>query len=156
VIHFAAHAIANRESPLDSAIILSPQGGDYKLYSRDIASSSLRADLVTISGCRSAGARAYAGEGLVGFAWAFLQAGARNVIAGLWDVSDRSTAELMDRMYEEIARGAPSAVALRRAKLDFVRKPANFRKPYYWAAFQLFTRGDASRALYASQKTYSH
>ena len=35
------------------------------------------------------GARAYAGEGLVGFTWAFLSAGAHNVIAGLWNVDDR-------------------------------------------------------------------
>ena len=50
----------------------------------------LNAALVTISACRSAGARTYAGEGLVGLTWAFLEAGAQNVIAGLWDVSDRS------------------------------------------------------------------
>jgi CHAT domain-containing protein len=36
----------------------------------------LHAELVTVSACRSAGERAYAGEGLVGFAWAFLRAGA--------------------------------------------------------------------------------
>jgi hypothetical protein len=57
----------------------------------------LRADLVTLSACRSSGARTYAGEGLVGLARAFLQAGAGSVIAGLWDVSDQSTSEMMDR-----------------------------------------------------------
>ena len=48
---------------------------------------------------------AEAGEGLVGFAWAFLRAGAQRVIAGLWDVDDRSTADLMGRVYAEIALG---------------------------------------------------
>src|ERR1051326_5788361 len=47
----------------------------------------------------SAGTRTYAGEGLLGFAWAFLNAGAHAVIAGLWDVSDVSTSQLMDRLY---------------------------------------------------------
>jgi CHAT domain-containing protein len=139
-IHFSAHAVANRESPLDSAVILSPQGDSYKLYARDVAALPLHADLVTISACRSAGARAYSGEGLVGFTWAFLQAGARNVIAGLWDVSDRSTSELMANLYSEMAKGLGPAEALRAAKLTLLRSAGAYRKPYYWAPFQLFTR----------------
>ena len=104
-VHFTAHAAANVESPLDSAVILSGPDDAYKLYARDVAEMPLRAELVTVSACRSAGERAYSGEGLVGFAWAFLRAGARQVIAGLWDVDDRSTAELMDRLY---ARSRPA------------------------------------------------
>jgi CHAT domain-containing protein/Tfp pilus assembly protein PilF len=138
VIHIAAHAEVNRQSPLDSAVILSPAADGYKLYARDVMNIPLQAELVTISACRSSGARAYAGEGLVGFAWAFLQAGAHSVIAGLWDVADRSTALLMDKMYEEIAAGKAPAEALREAKL-FVLRTAH-PKPYYWGPFQLYSR----------------
>ena len=81
----------------------------------------LRADLVTLSACRSSGARTYAGEGLVGLARAFLQAGAGSVIAGLWDVPDHSTSEMMDRMYQQIAAGVAPAESLRQAKLSFLR-----------------------------------
>ena len=77
----------------------------YKLYARDVAEMPLHAELVTVSACRSAGERAYSGEGLIGFAWAFLRAGASRVIAGLWDVDDRSTADLMDALYAHIAAG---------------------------------------------------
>ena len=139
LIHFAAHAVANRESPLDSAVILSGGPDSFKLYARDVARMPLRAELVTISACRGAGARMYAGEGLVGFSWAFLQAGARNVIAGLWDVSDRSTALLMSRLYAEQLQGKGPADALRAAKLSLLAEPA-WRRPYYWAPFELFTR----------------
>jgi CHAT domain-containing protein len=139
LIHFSAHARANRESPLDSAVILSRRQDSYKLYARDVAAVPLKAELVTISACRSAGARQYSGEGLVGFSWAFLQAGARNVIAGLWDVNDRSTALLMSRLYEELERGKAPAQALRAAKLAFLENPV-YRKPYHWAPFELFTR----------------
>lgn len=134
-IHFTAHATANRESPLDSAVLLA--GG--KLYARDILSTQLVADLVTISACRGVGTRLYSGEGLVGFAWAFLHAGARNVIAGLWDVNDQSTSRLMQILYREIAAGQAPAAALHTAKLDLVRSNGNLRKPYYWAPFQLYT-----------------
>ena len=92
-----------------------------------------------MSACRSAGERAYSGEGLVGFAWAFLRAGASRVIAGLWDVDDRSTAELMDRLYAGIAAGDTASHALREAKLVMLAQGGNYAKPYYWGPFQLFT-----------------
>jgi CHAT domain-containing protein len=94
---------------------------------------------VTVSACRSAGGRAYAGEGLVGFAWAFLKAGASNVIAGLWDVNDKSTTKLMAGLYKRIGEGSPAADALREAKLDLIRGGGAYAKPFYWAPFQIYT-----------------
>ncbi len=138
VVHFTAHAAANAESPLDSAVILSKDGSGYKLYARDVAEQPLSAGLVTISACRSAGERTYAGEGLVGFAWAFLRAGAQRVVAGLWDVDDRSTADLMGHVYAEIAQGHTPSAALRHAKLAMIAAGGAAAKPYYWAPFQLF------------------
>jgi CHAT domain-containing protein len=139
LVHFTAHATANRESPLDSAVILSGPDDAYKLYAREVAELPLRAELVTVSACRSAGERVYSGEGLVGFAWAFLRAGSRRVIAGLWDVDDRSTAELMDVMYARLAAGDSPPRALRAAKLALLTKGGVTAKPYYWAPFQVFT-----------------
>ena len=138
-VHFTAHAAANLESPLDSAVILTGPDAAYKLYARDVAALPLRAELVTVSACRSAGERSYSGEGLIGFSWAFLRAGASRVIAGLWDVDDRSTVELMDRLYAQIAAGETAARALREAKLSLVAKGGNYSKPYYWGPFQVFT-----------------
>jgi len=140
LVHFSAHAVANKESPLDSAIILSSDGRDFKLYARSVITVPLKADLVTISACRSAGARSYQGEGLVGFVWAFLQAGAHHVIAGLWDVTDSSTPGIMDALYSEIAAGNSPADSLRAAKLQMIRSKQGYRKPYYWGPFQIYSR----------------
>jgi CHAT domain-containing protein len=139
IIHFAAHATANVESPLESAVVLSGPDTGYKLYARDVADKPLDAELVTVSACRSAGERTYSGEGLVGFAWAFLRAGARRVIAGLWDVDDRSTAGLMDELYAGIQAGRGPARSLRDAKLALIRQGGQLANPYYWGPFQLFT-----------------
>jgi len=139
-IHFVAHGTASRLSPLDSAIVLSKDSANsdsFKLYARDIIQHRLHADLVTISACYGSGERAYSGEGLVGLAWAFLRAGARNVIAALWEVSDASTDQLMDHFYAELAKGSPPDAALRAAKLSLLKNSA-FRNPFYWAAFQLY------------------
>jgi CHAT domain-containing protein len=140
-IHFVAHGTASRLSPLDSAIVLSKgtaESDSFKLYARDIVQHRLHADLVTISACYSAGERAYSGEGLVGLAWAFLRAGAHNVIAGLWEVTDASTEQLIDRFYDELDKGASPDGALRAAKLSLLHG-SPFHNPFYWAPFQLYT-----------------
>ena len=144
-LHFVTHGTASRAQPLESAVILSkePASDNYKLYARDIVTRHLNAELVTISACNGSGTRAYSGEGLVGLSWAFVRAGAHNVIAALWEVSNApSTAQLMDVFYKGLSRGEDPASALREAKLTFLRSPsANsvFKKPYYWAPFQLYT-----------------
>jgi CHAT domain-containing protein len=141
-IHFVAHGTASLTDPLDSAVVLSPSGADggYKLYARDIATHPLNAELVTIASCTSAGKRIYEGEGLVGISWAFLGAHAHNVIGSLWDVSDSSTSQLMDRLYAELAKGQKPDAALRSAKLAMLHSQTAFQRPNYWAAFQLYTR----------------
>jgi CHAT domain-containing protein len=142
-IHFVSHATASRLVPLDSAVILSASGtpDSGKLYARDILGRPLHAELVTISACQGSGVREYAGEGLVGLAWAFLRAGSHNVIGALWDVSDASTPELMQHLYNGIAAGNPPDVSLRAAKLDMLHSRGVFRKPIYWGAFQLYSSG---------------
>jgi len=140
-IHFVAHGTASRLSPLDSAIILSKsatESDSFKLYARDIVQLRLNSELVTISACYGAGERAYSGEGLVGLAWAFLRAGAHNVIAGLWEVTDASTEQLMDRFYDELDKGATPDKALRAAKLSLLHGSV-YHNPFYWAPFQLYT-----------------
>jgi CHAT domain-containing protein len=141
-IHFVAHGTASRLSPLDSAVILSKASAEedsFRLYARDIIQHPLHARLVTISTCYGAGSRAYTGEGLVGLSWAFLRAGAHNVIGALWEVSDDSTPRLMDKLYGELKQGRSPEAALRSAKLSLLHSDGIFRKPFYWAPFQLYT-----------------
>lgn len=143
LISFVAHAEANREIPLDSAIILSnsPNKG-FKLYARDIMAIPLKAEVVSVSSCTSAGSRTFAGEGLVGFAWAFLHAGAKRVVAGLWEVDDLGAAELMTLFHQRLAAGLSPEEALRASKLDFIHAEGSpyAHKPFYWAAFQIYSR----------------
>jgi CHAT domain-containing protein len=141
-IHFVAHGTANMTIPLDSAVVLSRNRGDatvYKLYARDILKQNLNADLVTVSACNGSGVRNYSGEGLVGLAWAFLRAGSHHVIGAMWEVSDVSTPLLMDHLYGELARGSQPDSALRSAKLSMIHSDGVFRKPLYWAPFQLYS-----------------
>jgi CHAT domain-containing protein len=141
-IDFVAHGIASRTDPLDSAIILSRTSlneDSFRLHAREIMHHPIDARLVTIAACYGGGTRAYAGEGLVGLSWAFLYAGAHNVIGALWEVSDVSTPRLMDRLYQGLQNGLPPGAALRQAKLALLHGTGSFRRPFFWAPFQLYT-----------------
>ncbi len=141
-IHFVAHGVASRTDPLDSAIILSRSSSDadsFKLYARDIMKHPIDARLVTISACYGSGTRTYAGEGVVGLAWAFLSAGAHHVIGALWEVSEESTPRLMDSLYQGLSDGQTPAEALRHAKLAQLHSRGEFRKPFFWAPLQIYT-----------------
>ncbi|HET8923097.1 MAG TPA: CHAT domain-containing tetratricopeptide repeat protein [Candidatus Acidoferrum sp.] len=139
-LHFVTHGTASITRPLESAVILSSEGDSYKLYARDIVKHRLNAHLVTISACDGLGKRTYSGEGLVGLSWAFLRAGAHNVIGALWEVSDASTPQLMDALYNGLRQGKDPATALRDAKLSLLHSNSDtvFKKPFYWAPFQLY------------------
>ncbi|MBB5318177.1 CHAT domain-containing protein [Tunturibacter empetritectus] len=155
LIHFVAHGKADRVTPLNSAILLSGQASSPNLLARDIASTRLYAKLVTISACDSAGKRIYSSEGLVGLSWAFLRAGAQNVVASLWEVNDASTPKLMDVFYAAIARGEEPELALRSAKLSLLHSQSAYSRPFFWAPFVLY-EGAGSSYEYPSTQKMTH
>ncbi len=138
-MHFVTHGTASDMNPLDSAIILSPSPEGFKLYARDIIKTKIHPELVTISTCYGAGTRQYSGEGLVGLAWAFMRAGAHQVIGALWEVDDEANAELMDHFYTALQRTGKPAAALHEAKLAMLHSNTFHKRPYYWASLQLYT-----------------
>lgn len=140
IVHFATHGVIQAETPELSGLVLSlvdergrPVDGFLGL--RDIYNLDLRADLVVLSGCETALGREIRGEGLAGLTRGFMYAGAARVMASLWRVQDRATAELMARFYRGLLadRLAPAA-ALRQAQIA-VRAERRWRDPYYWAPF---------------------
>jgi CHAT domain-containing protein len=140
LIHFVTHGVPNEKIPMESAIVLSGPGSAYKLYARDIIAKPIHADLVTISACYGAGKRWYIAEGMVGLGWAFIRAGARQVIAALWEVDDSTTPALMDILYTELDRHRTAAEALRTAKLAMLHSSGPQKLPYYWGSLQLYAR----------------
>jgi CHAT domain-containing protein len=115
-------------------------------YARAAQIASARSDarLVVLSGCESALGRATQGEGVLGIAAAFFAAGAHSVVASIWEVDDRVTAELMERFYEALAQGKTVAAALRIAQVDLQSKRPH---PFYWAGFVVIGDGDVTVRL---------
>lgn len=142
IVHIATYGVLNKHNPLFSFIDLGAGGGeDGRLEVHEVFGLGLGARLVVLSACQTgvaAGALADVppGDDWVGLVQGFLSAGAGNVLATLWPVSDIATARLMERFYEELAAGRPEAEALAVAQRAAVRVPATAH-PFYWAGFTL-------------------
>jgi CHAT domain-containing protein len=142
IIHFATYGVLNKDNPLFSFVELTPQGGDDgRLEVHEVFGLNLHAQLVVLSACQTAlGAGALAdvpaGDDWVGLVQAFLFAGASNVLATLWPVQDRATADLMTRFYTAFRAGRPVAEALADAQRAMLRNPTTAH-PFYWAGFTL-------------------
>ncbi len=135
VIHLATHALVDERSVSRTALALAPGGGESGFVGvGELASLSLGADLVVLSACRSARGKIVAGEGVQGLTTSLLQAGARAVVATNWRVGDREVVRFVDDFYGSLAGGLPAADALRRAKLEALRRGDS---PREWAAFSL-------------------
>ncbi len=142
ILHFATHGLIDAGNPQLSGLVLSlfdrqgrAQEGFLRL--RDIYGLELGADLVVLSGCRTALGQEISGEGLVGLTRGFMYAGVPRVVASLWRVEDRATAELMARFYRSMSiDGMPPAAALRAAQISILGE-RGWRDPYYWGAFVL-------------------
>ena len=142
ILHFATHGLINNQNPELSGMVLSlvdekgqPQNGFLRLY--EIYNLKLGADLVVLSACQTALGKEVKGEGLGGLARGFMYAGAPRVVASLWQVDDRATAQLMKRFYEEmLGHGLRPAAALRAAQVS-MQSDNRWRAPHFWAGFTL-------------------
>lgn len=142
VIHIASHVRVDDDSPWQSAFHLPGA----QLKAAEIAGLDLTAQLAVLSSCESVGGAVLSGEGVLGLSSAFLSAGTRAIVASLWPVHDRATADLMRHFYDQLARGEPVAAALRSAQEKIRRNPETAH-PFYWAGFVPIGAGDVSVML---------
>ncbi len=152
-LHLATHGLVDDRFPLGSGVLLAPDDiDDGLLQVEEVVGLDLRADLVTLSACRSGRGRLGRGEGFVGLGQAFLFAGASSLVLSLWDVDDRSTPILMETFYQHLSQGARPAEALRSARralfeqfesrqMIFRRREVSFAHPRFWAAFVVLGDG---------------
>ena len=139
-VHFATHGYVDTTRAGLSAIVLSmideqgkPQDGFLRVH--DIYNLKLPAELVVLSACETGLGKEVKGEGIEGLTRGFMYAGARRVVVSLWNVNDKATASLMQRLYVGMLRNNKTpAAALRAAQIEMLRT-AQWQSPYYWAAF---------------------
>jgi hypothetical protein len=73
----------------------------------------------------------------------FTLAGASSVIKTAWDINDESSAAIMKNFYFYLSKGKEKNVAMRLAKIDYLKNSSpESKNPYYWAAYEVL--GDNS------------
>src|SRR6185437_6998085 len=145
LLHIATHARVDAERPRLSALALTPDSEASNPTSAfgllDILSLKLKSRLVVLSACDTSRGRLLPGEGVLGPAQAFLQAGSAAVLASYWRVDDQITSTFMQRFYKYLLVDRLSAsAALRKTQLE----DAASGKTYEWAAFSLYGWPDSS------------
>lgn len=137
--HFSCHGEPDEKLEPDSVfeglIKLAPDDLHPKgyFYAQEVASLSLRSELVFLSACFS-GTGKIQREGSIGNVWSFLAAGAQSVIAAHWRVPQSDlTRDMVVTFYKHLLNKANKAEALRQAMIMAINKERE--NPHLWGAY---------------------
>ncbi len=131
LLHLSTHAVYDtsgfppRIAFIDSSLLLP------ELYAME-----LHADLAVLSACQTSIGHYEKGEGVMSLARGFTYAGVKSLVAGLWEINEKSTSELLSGFYENfLNKGQSQAEALSQTKRAYLNATKNDAKklPYYWA-----------------------
>lgn len=144
IIHIATHAESDNIHPEMSKLIFakSPdnfhQKEDNSLYTYEIYDLNLDAELAVLTACETGKPTYMPGEGMISLAHAFNYAGSRSILTGLWKIDEKSSTQIIDHFYKNLAKGMDKDYALQQAKLEYLSlEKGRTRSPQYWAGLIL-------------------
>jgi len=138
IFHFSGHATGTSGARL---FLSSAVTGTAPFLSPDafVGIRLPQCRLAVLAACNTTAADPDQIEKLPDMRNALLLSGAHAVVASNWDVDDRSTNTIMLSFYHQLLNGSSPAEALRAAEQAARSSPA-WQHPFYWAAFEVFTR----------------
>jgi CHAT domain-containing protein len=118
----------DRNPLLSSGLVLSGANADPGkgvLTAEEVLGMDLRGvDLAVLSACETGLGKVSGGQGVQGLQLAFHTAGARSLVASLWQVNDAATSVLVEEFYANLwQKKLNRAEALRQAQLTVLRHP---------------------------------
>jgi tetratricopeptide (TPR) repeat protein len=143
LLHVASHGFFSEDGAQRAGLKL----GDVWLSLDDIYTLRGAGALTVLSGCETGRGSVYSGDEWVGLVRGFLQAGARTVVASLWEVHDKSAVAQMDDFYAGLNMGLPVGEALAEAQRAARRRDP---LPLRWAPFMVI--GDPRLKLASSRR----
>lgn len=111
---------------------------DQKLTLNELYFIPNRADIVILDGCKTGIGELLPGESSLSLTRGFFYSGAKSVLSSLWNTNEKSSNEIIAAFYGYLKNGESKSVALRKAKLDFIKTHHGSEKsPYHWATLIL-------------------
>ena len=75
---------------------------------------------------------------MVSMAHAFNYAGSNSILTGLWKIDEKASSYITDVFVKNLEQGIPAAVALKKAKLNYLEQAqGRTLAPAYWAGLVL-------------------
>lgn len=136
IFEFAGHATTREHG---GELVVHSGGRGDTLSASSIAHLQLKNTTLVVLGACSTAAESDADRDPSGLVRAFLNAGAREVLAGRWDLDSGATTELMKAFHRLYRSGMPGAQSLNSAR-DNLKSQQRFSHPYYWAGMEIFTQ----------------
>ncbi len=138
VLHVASHARV-REGWQESSVLVLGADAGAPLSAAAIRDLGWNGRLVFLSSCEAGRSHA-TGRGVLGLAGAFLDGGARNVVASNSRVDDQAGMRFALDFYRHWQDSGSAAEALRAAQLACARSGEDRAHPFHWAHYLLVSR----------------
>jgi CHAT domain-containing protein/tetratricopeptide (TPR) repeat protein len=136
---FLANNVAGLQEPV---LVLTQVETKFKddgfLTFSEVMNFKLDADVVTLAACMTGVGRVMQGEGVLNFARAFQQAGARSVMVALWNIPVEESLKFYHTFYQALKAGKPKIEALKEARQAVRAKEPH---PFFWAGLILHGEG---------------
>lgn len=150
IIHLGTHTEINNLSPLLSRFILTKPGqadqdsDDGYLHAYEIYNMPLRAELAVLTACETGIGKETSSEGVLSIAHSFAYAGCPSIVMSIWQIDEKTSAEIIENFYANLKDGINKNQALKQAKLDYLRNHSGeLLHPYYWSGIVLVGNTDA-------------
>lgn len=140
VLHLSTHA-TSQDSLLGKPAF---EMADEPLYFSDLQTLQLNAKMVVLSACETSTGTQRKGEGVMSLARGFAYAGVPSIIATLWAVNEKATADILSDYYRNLEKGQTKDSAIENAKIEYLQTCSDHKAaPYYWAAITLVGNPEA-------------
>jgi len=140
ILHLAMHTIIDDMNPLYSFLVFAKDDkdtlNDGYLNTYELFNMNFSGELAVLSACNTGTGKLEQGEGIMSLARGFIYSGIPSIVMTLWTVEDQPSANLITSFYKNIADGIPKAVAMNKAKRDFLKQAGPLEAhPYFWAGY---------------------
>ncbi|WP_420572956.1 CHAT domain-containing protein [Kordia sp.] len=112
---------------------------DEKVYPNELYFLNNPKALVVLNACKTSAGVFKEGEGVFSLTRGFLNSGSKSVVATLWNLNEKSGAEILKSFRSNIEASQSKSKALQNAKLAYLEKYKNTSQssPYYWGGMIL-------------------